>query len=100
MRKLEIEILTFPIRGAFVIARGSRTSTTVVVTTIRDGSAAGRGEGGPTRHYGETPESVVAQIEGARRELERGADRQALLGLLPAPPATRSTRRCGISRRG
>lgn len=87
MRKLEVVTLTFPIRGAFVIARGARTTTTVVVASIAEGDAVGRGEGGPTRHYGESPEGVVAQIAGVRREIERGASREALLGLLPAGAA-------------
>jgi L-alanine-DL-glutamate epimerase-like enolase superfamily enzyme len=87
VRRLLTSIETFPIRGSFVIARGARTTTTVVLAQVSEGGATGRGEGGPTRHYGESPEGVVAQIESVRGEIERGAGRESLLGLLPAGAA-------------
>ena len=47
----------------------------------------GRGEAVPYRRYGETVESVLAQIEEARAAIEAGADRAALQAALPAGAA-------------
>jgi L-alanine-DL-glutamate epimerase-like enolase superfamily enzyme len=91
LRHLETAVETFPIRGVFAIARGSRTVSTVVVARIAQDGVSGQGECVPCRHYGETPESVLAQIESARGALERGADRAELLRLLPAGAARNAT---------
>ncbi len=56
---------TFPMDGTFTISRGSRTEARVVTVTARDGGHVGRGECVPYARYGETVESVVAQIESA-----------------------------------
>jgi L-Ala-D/L-Glu epimerase len=87
MRQLDATIETFPIRGVFAIARGSRTVSTVVLARVWQHDVAGRGECVPYRHYGETPESVLVQLEGVRTDIERGAGREDLLRLLPAGAA-------------
>lgn len=87
MRKLAIAIDRFPLARAFTIARGSKTEAVVVVATIEQGAAKGRGECTPYARYGESVDSVVAQIESARAAIEAGADRAALQGLLPAGAA-------------
>jgi L-alanine-DL-glutamate epimerase-like enolase superfamily enzyme len=71
----------------FAIARGSRTVSTVVHARVAHGDAVGQGECVPYRHYGETPETVLGQIESVRAAIEGGADRVELLGLLPAGAA-------------
>ena len=78
---------TFPIAGAFTIARGSRTESVVVTATITRGGARGRGECVPYARYGESPESVVSAIESVRAAIEAGADRHRLQTLLPAGAA-------------
>jgi L-alanine-DL-glutamate epimerase-like enolase superfamily enzyme len=70
-----------------VIARGAKTEAVVVVATISQGSATGRGECVPYARYGESTESVVARIEGLRSAIEAGLDRFALQTLLPAGAA-------------
>jgi L-alanine-DL-glutamate epimerase-like enolase superfamily enzyme len=77
----------WPLATAFVIARGSKTEAEVVVAEIADGPHRGRGEAVPYGRYGETLESVLAQIEGVRTALEAGADRAVLQGLLAAGAA-------------
>lgn len=72
----------WPIAGEFRIARGARTHADVVVVRINDGE----GECVPYKRYGETVESVLAQLEGVRNVLEQGGD---ALGLLP-PGAARN----------
>lgn len=86
-RTLSIAVETFPIAGRFVISRGAKTEARVVVASVTAGSVRGRGECVPYARYGETVESVVAQIERARAAIEAGADRVALQGLLPAGAA-------------
>jgi L-alanine-DL-glutamate epimerase-like enolase superfamily enzyme len=73
----------FRLAEVFTIARGSRTHADVLrAETSRDGFT-GQGECVPYARYGETMESVRAQIEG----LTEGIDRTALQGALPAGAA-------------
>jgi len=55
----------WPIAGAFTIARGSKTEADVVVATLEDGGVVGRGECVPYARYGETVESVLAELAAA-----------------------------------
>ena len=86
-RRLHAVREVFPIRGVFRISRGARTESVVVAVTIREGDARGRGECVPYARYGESVDSVLAQIEATRAAIEAGADRAALQGLLPAGAA-------------
>ncbi len=87
MATLRCIVESYPIAGRFVIARGAKTEAHVVVATIRDGTACGRGECVPYARYGESVEGVVAAIESVRRAIEAGADRTRLQDLLPAGAA-------------
>lgn len=86
-RTLLITAESFPIAGSFTISRGSKTEALVVTCAIRDGQHVGRGECVPYGRYGETIESVVAQIESVRAEIEAGAGHDDLAALLPAGAA-------------
>ena len=86
-RRLSIALEKFPIAGRFTIARGSRTEAAVVTATIADGTARGRGECVPYARYGESAESVMEAIARLRADIERGLDRAALQGALPAGAA-------------
>ena len=77
----------WPIAGAFTIARGSKTEAHVVVAQIAEDAHLGRGEAVPYARYGESVDSVMAEIEQARAAIEAGADREALQALLPAGAA-------------
>ena len=85
--QLTVAVEAFPIEGRFVIARGAKTQALVVTATLRAGGAVGRGECVPYARYGESADSVVAEMERARVHIEAGADRAALQGLLPAGAA-------------
>jgi L-Ala-D/L-Glu epimerase len=87
MRTLETAVERWPIAGSFTISRGSRTEAVVVVATITEGGIAGMGECVPYARYGESVESVIAQIEGVAAAVRGGASRQDLLALLPAGAA-------------
>jgi L-alanine-DL-glutamate epimerase-like enolase superfamily enzyme len=87
MRRLSTLIDRFPIAGKFVISRGAKTEAVVVTATIEEGAFRGRGECVPYSRYGESIESVLAQIENLRAKIEAGADRTLLQSLLSAGAA-------------
>ncbi len=74
---------TFQLAQAFTIARGTKTEAQVLTVTARDGEHRGWGECVPYARYGETLDSVTAEIEGLRGLL----DRTALQDALPAGAA-------------
>ncbi|UDL94629.1 dipeptide epimerase [Lichenihabitans sp. PAMC28606] len=86
-RTLTAAIETFRLVAPFVIARGAKTVSTVVVATIQQGEHRGRGECVPYGRYGETADSVLTQIASLRNAIENGADREALQSMLPAGAA-------------
>lgn len=79
---ISVEVETWPLREAFVISRGAKTTAEVVVATVRNGHLVGRGEAVPYARYGE---SVAGVAEVAARV--RCADRAELQRLLPAGAA-------------
>lgn len=79
----------WPIAGAFSISRGSKTEAEVVVVELENAGRRGRGEAVPYRRFGETTESVLAQIEDVAGEVASGLDRLGLLARLP-PGAARN----------
>jgi len=87
MRELSIAVERWPIAGSFTISRGSRTEATVVVASIRDGTAVGRGECVPYTRYGESVEGVRDLIAAQADAIATGLDRQRLQSALPAGAA-------------
>ena len=87
MSALTVRHESWPTRGTWTISRGSVTAVDLVVVELRQGTHVGRGECRPYARYDETVESVVAQIEALRDDLNRGLDRAALQARLPAGAA-------------
>ena len=81
----------FKLAQVFTIARGSRTEAKVLTVQIRDDEYIGQGECVPYARYGESMDSVTAQIEG----LGSSFDRLALQQLLP-PGAARNAVDCAL----
>jgi len=73
--------------GTFTISRGSKTKANVVIVELTDGAARGRGECVPYARYGESVDSVVAEIEAIAGDLEAGMDRAGLQPELKAGAA-------------
>lgn len=73
----------FPLAEVFTISRGSRTHAKVLTVRIHDGVHEGWGECVPYARYGESLESVAAEINA----LKTPFDRNALQSLLPAGAA-------------
>lgn len=78
--QIEVTSDVFRLAQVFTISRGSRTQAEVLTVTV-DG--LGRGECVPYARYGETLQSVTAQIQGLPSDLTRAA----LQDLLPAGAA-------------
>ncbi|MBK0326334.1 dipeptide epimerase [Rhodobacteraceae bacterium F11138] len=68
----------FKLAQAFTISRGSRTEAKVLTVTITDGAFCGRGECVPYARYGETLDSVEAQIRSVGHSITRADLAQAL----------------------
>jgi L-alanine-DL-glutamate epimerase-like enolase superfamily enzyme len=94
-RQLETTVISYPIQGSFKISRGAKTSADVIVAMISEGGVAGRGECVPYRRYGETLDSVTADIEAMRAAIESGLGRQELQVLFP-PGAARNAVDCAL----
>ncbi|ANM17379.1 L-Ala-DL-Glu epimerase protein [Rhizobium sp. N541] len=94
-RTLDIQMNSFPIAGTFTISRGAKTAAEVITCTLAEDGAQGLGECVPYRRYGETMESVFAQIEAARPLIEAGLSRRDLLSAMP-PGAARNVVDCAL----
>lgn len=68
----------------FVISTGARTHQPYLSVRLSDGRYVGRGAAAGLHYFGETPESLAAQIESVRAALERNVTRTELLEILPA----------------
>lgn len=85
----------FALSQPFRISRGVKTQADVVTVSLEQDGAVGRGEGVPYPRYGESVETALAAIEQIRQAIEAGADRHALLDLLP-PGAARNAVDCAL----
>jgi len=86
---------SWPIRGTFRIARGAKREAEIVFVSITAGAAIGCGECVPYARYGESADSVLAQIESARGAIEGGMSRAELQTALP-PGAARNALDCAL----
>ena len=84
---LKITAERYPIAGKFTISRGSKTEAAVILCTISNAQGTGHGECVPYARYNETLDSVTAQIEAVRAQIEAGISREALQDLMPAGAA-------------
>ncbi|MBO6885807.1 MAG: dipeptide epimerase, partial [Marivita sp.] len=80
---IEVTRDVFRLAQVFTISRGSRSEAKVLTVRVTRGGVTGWGECVPYARYGETLESVEAQI----RSLPEGIDRAALQEALPAGAA-------------
>ncbi|MDX5630220.1 MULTISPECIES: N-acetyl-D-Glu racemase DgcA [unclassified Brenneria] len=87
MIELELFHESWPLQGTFTISRGSKTQADVVVVALRSADVTGYGECVPYARYGESIESVMAQIAALRDDIRHGLDREQLQTRLPAGAA-------------
>lgn len=81
--RIDVTWDVFKLAQVFTISRGSRTEAKVLTVRLSEGGTSGRGECVPYARYGETLESVEAQILGLPESLTRAG----LYDLLPAGAA-------------
>ena len=70
IRKIKIRAESHRLVKPFTISRGQKNTADVVVVEINDGVRTGQGECVPYARYGETLESVTAEIETIKPMLE------------------------------
>lgn len=88
--EISVQRDVFPLAQVFRISRGARTEAQVLTVRITSDGAVGWGECVPYARYGETLESVTAEIEGLG-----AVDRASLQEALP-PGAARNAVDCAI----
>jgi L-Ala-D/L-Glu epimerase len=81
----------FRLAQTFTISRGSKTEARVLTARLSRGGMTGQGECVPYARYGETLDSVRAQVEG----LPEAITREALQSALP-PGAARNAVDCAL----
>ena len=81
--RLDARVIEWTLREPFTIARGTMTTIAGILVTLGAGEHRGRGEAYGILYEGETPQTMLAQIEAARGAIEAGIDRDALGTLLP-----------------
>ena len=85
----------FPIDGQFRISRESKSTAEVVVCRITSEQHAGIAECVPYRRYGESVDSVIAQIEDAASSLGGSITHELLREQMP-PGAARNALDCAL----
>ena len=89
--KIDVAQDSFPLKSAFRISRGSKTTADVVTVKLTRNGVQGWGECVPYPRYGETVESVTEQLQSVPPHITR-AD---LIETLPAG-AARNALDCAI----
>jgi L-Ala-D/L-Glu epimerase / N-acetyl-D-glutamate racemase len=83
-RKFRLQAENWDFRTPFAITGYTFSVADLLVVTIEEDGVCGRGEAAGVYYLGETGASMLAQAESVRGAIEDGADREALLALLPA----------------
>ncbi|PTQ73434.1 N-acetyl-D-Glu racemase DgcA [Celeribacter persicus] len=91
MTRLTVTQESFRLAEVFTISRGSRTEARVVTVRATDGDFEGWGECVPYARYGESLESVTAQIEALPEDITRATLQEAL-----EPGAARNAVDCAL----
>lgn len=94
-RSLIVRHESWPLLRPFRISRGVKTAAEVIVAEVRDGAHSGQGECVPYARYGESVESVRAQIASLTTAIAEGMNRAELQAALP-PSAARNALDCAL----
>jgi L-alanine-DL-glutamate epimerase-like enolase superfamily enzyme len=93
--QLSIARELIPLSAPFTITGYTFTDLTVVVARIAERGATGEGEAAGVYYLGDDADHMCSAIEGARRDVEAGIDREALRRLLP-PGGARNALDCAL----
>jgi L-alanine-DL-glutamate epimerase-like enolase superfamily enzyme len=94
-QRLTVTRRSWPLAQPFAISRGSKTSAETVIAEVSDGEFRGRGECVPYPRYGESVDSVAAQLEAMKGAVFSGLDRHELQRAMP-PGAARNALDCAF----
>jgi L-alanine-DL-glutamate epimerase-like enolase superfamily enzyme len=95
LRSLDARHERWPLSRPFRISRGVKTAADVVVVEARAGDHIGMGEAVPYARYGESVESVLAQLAEVAPAFAAGMNRDDLQTALPAG-AARNAADCAL----
>lgn len=84
MPTLSLSTESWPLTEAFSITGYTMNEIRTLYVEIANGDFVGKGEAAGIYYTGETAESIQAQVESVRSDIEQGADRLDLLLLLPS----------------
>jgi L-alanine-DL-glutamate epimerase-like enolase superfamily enzyme len=93
--KLDLRFDEWEMREPFVTAAETTTRIRTVTVALSADAVRGRGEALGVDYLGETADTIAAQIEGVRADLEGGVDPERLLELLP-PGGARNAVDCAL----
>lgn len=93
--ELTTAIESRPMRVPFRITGYTFTGFDALVVHLRQGGYSGRGEAQGVYYHGETPATMLEQIEGVRELIECGISRKELLTRLP-PGGARNAVDCAL----
>ena len=88
---ITVQADSFRLAEVFTIARGSRTEARVLRVTVERDGVTGQGECVPYARYGESLDSVTAEIEALPQDITRAALQDAL-----EPGAARNALDCAL----
>ena len=88
---ITVQADSFRLAEVFTIARGSRTEARVLRVIVERGGVTGQGECVPYARYGESLDSVTAEIEALPQDITRAALQDAL-----EPGAARNALDCAL----
>lgn len=94
-RTLSMREERWALKETFRISRGAKDEAAVIVVEVEEGALRGRGEGVPYGRYGESVDSVLAEIESVRAAVEAGEPTDAILGGM-SPGAARNALDCAL----
>jgi len=94
-RSLTLTTESWPLAREFNISRGSKITADVLRVDICENTLTGSGECVPYKRYGETLETVKAQIETIRKDIETGLTPHELTSKLE-PGAARNAVDCAL----
>jgi L-alanine-DL-glutamate epimerase-like enolase superfamily enzyme len=93
--KLQVSRDRVPLSAPFTITGYTSTDVAVVVTELSDRGARGEGEAAGVYYLDDDVDHMCAAIEGLRRDIEAGIDRESLRRLLP-PGGARNALDCAL----
>lgn len=93
--KLRVETIKRPLARPFIITGYSFTHLDAIWVHLDNDGVFGRGEGVGMYYLGETPETMTAELEAIREQVEAGATRADIQTLLP-PGGARTALDCAM----